>query len=329
MSTNTNRLTTILTGAESYFSWKGRIRQQLLGEDLWSIVDGSEPKPEKYTDGKWRIRAQKARLLIENSLDDRYSQKYSHVDSAEDVFDAITELFEKKNTAATASRILADILARKWDSSTPMSDHLSLFDSSYKRLAALNVDLEEIIAHALLNSMPTNETSWASFVPSLLNNAGQKIQLEDVQDKLSAEDERLQRARQDPSNESALRSSSAKGEKHCSLHGRTNHSTDECWTLKKRKSRKKKGNRRKGKEKAHRADEDSANSDSGSSGEDERVSVGEHVNISKAIIKKLKAYEAFVANEPSHKKDDIIADSGASTHMIAHRDWFVTGTYRQ
>src|SRR5215472_5467472 len=204
MSTNTNRPTTILTGAESYFSWKGRIRQQLLGEDLWSIVEGSEPKPEKDTDGKWRIRAQKARLLIENSLDDRYSQKYSHVDSAEDVFDAITELFEKKNTAATASRILADILARKWDSSTPMSDHLSLFDSSYKRLAALNVDLEEIIAHALLNSMPTNETSWASFVPSLLNNvpAGQKIQLEDVQDRLSAEDERLQRAKQDPSNES-------------------------------------------------------------------------------------------------------------------------------
>ena len=205
----------------------------------------------------------------------------------------------------------------------------------------------EFLVFLLLYSLPLTP-SWETFKSSVLNSlpTNSKLSFENVSDCLLTE----VTCTKGDSTAVGTVESAMKASKWCDLHKTSMHSNKECHTQKQKekeksgKKRKWKPLKKKGREKAHKVD-----SDTGSTSKSEELSgldsdhghkpkantakatkAGpsntERAHVSKALMKSLQLY---LAVQPLTKvSKDILVNSGASSHMTPHHDWFIPSTYK-
>ncbi|KAA1478199.1 hypothetical protein DENSPDRAFT_752547, partial [Dentipellis sp. KUC8613] len=185
---------------------------------------------------------------------------------------------------------------------------------------------DEFLIYLLLHSLPSSN-NWETFKTSVLHTlpADKPASFSEVRQRLQGEAKHVLAE----STESTHAAHTSK--KVCSLHGAGRHTTEECFTLKKRakegesarksergyapKSGQKGKGKRKQKDSAHSAADQSSDSESDETAQLAIAShrTGSRVTISKRLMTDL---EAYFSSEPEVRNAfTIILDSGASATM--------------
>lgn len=353
-----------LTGPENFHIWSIRISGLLKEAKVWDIVTTASAPPvtvpqappivyyssgsSTYNSDSWYIRDSKAHAIISAHVsDDIVIQVVENEgQSAKQLYDAISDLYNKTNTGTMSFYTFVELMNAKWDGTRKtLQEHLTFLTSSRQRLSALGRKIDdEFMAFLLLHTLPEGD-KWETFKSTTLNALGkdQVLSFSDLSVKLKSTVIVLEKpslsatstseASPPTTSDSALaagkpqssRSKSSKKTKqlYCDIHGSCAHRTEDCRAVKEKKKKKKKK-----KERAHRAndssDDSSSSSDSGSSDK-------EHSHFAGVVSSSLKSrIHAYVTSEPKSPSTSvpIICDSGASSHMVPADTWYHPGTYK-
>lgn len=83
----------------NYAIWRTRVRSYLQGQDLWEVVDGSETTAPSAENAealrKWRIKAGKARYVLESTIEDDLLVHIEDSMTPKEVWDTFAALFDR------------------------------------------------------------------------------------------------------------------------------------------------------------------------------------------------------------------------------------------
>lgn len=355
MSANTNSAATRgvarLEGPANFPLWKLRAMAKLQAEKVWGVVSGDDPEPPSAagpgatiyhaptatlppgtTADTWKIRNQKAHGTLMDTLSDNVALDFADAIHAKELWDAIITRFEKTNIGSRAFYTYVALMQTKWDGSRDIAEHISKICTLNCTLTAMKKPVEDkFLAFLLLFSLPSDDVRWEAYKSAVLNTIpdGKSLSFSEVEVHISAEAARLESASSELALSASHGAAAAPGpskpqrpKKHCDEHGDCAHSTKECRTLKERK-KKKKGRGAK----AHQAKEDSDSSlDSNSDGAPAVYTARAHVpSVSKRLTKRI---QACTVSKPEIKTHRLIANTGATVHIVPHRHWFEKGSYK-
>jgi hypothetical protein len=86
-----------LDGADNFISWKHRIQLIIEENELLDHVKKMFPEPEAKA--KFKKNEVKAKRILTDSIKDHLIPNVSELKTAKDMFDALTRLYESKNTS--------------------------------------------------------------------------------------------------------------------------------------------------------------------------------------------------------------------------------------
>jgi hypothetical protein len=99
MSTNM-RVEDRLDGADNFRSWKHRIQLILEENELLDHIKKMLPEPEdEEAKEKFKKNEVKAKRILTDSIKDHLIPNVSELKTAKEMFDALTRLYESKNTS--------------------------------------------------------------------------------------------------------------------------------------------------------------------------------------------------------------------------------------
>jgi hypothetical protein len=353
-----------LDGVAKYAIWKIRVKGKLSRAKCLGHALGTETRPTApttttpviYGSGyelpeSWDSRDSRARAILIEYVSDRLAL---HLDDAKfptahSVWTELTRIHELENAGARAFYVFLELLGARWDGQTSVETHIGALRSASQRLTQMKRPVDdEFLAFLLLHSLPQDDLYWDTFRTTLVNSipATEKLTFEKVEARLTAtvtqrngsstlspSDSALKATsptsptpswpRSGSSRPTSSRPGSSGPTKTCAVHGKCKHSTDECSVVQdavKSTKSASKGGKSKGKAKAN-----SATDGADSSSEDD--SDGAHyVSVARKLAKRVHAYVA--SDDLSDKRHHIIADTGASAHIMPYREWFDPATYR-
>jgi transposase InsO family protein len=356
-----------LSGAKDFAIWKVRIfgllrREKVLGYATGRIIRPSTTTPAPFIYGTatststWDDLDEKAHGIIVEHLSDRLAIQVSSLATSKEVLDKIIHLHESTNVGVRAFLALVEMIGARWDGVSSVEDHISRIREASSILDAMGRGVsDEFLGFLLLHSLP-DEPIWDTFRTTILSAipvipapvpvpagttapppvATVLLTFDTVEAKLVAQVDHMNR-QVESAGDTALKastsahatssrpstsrpSSSTPGTQTCDLHGAGNHATKDCRTLKRRAEEKAKAkDKSKAKAKANSADADTDSDSSDASANAHFVTVG------KRVAKSIRLYSA--RDSPGHA-NTCIADTGATSHIVPHRDWFESTSYR-
>ncbi|KAK1391348.1 SPX domain-containing protein 1-like [Heracleum sosnowskyi] len=99
MDSQHHRLAVRLDG-KNYFLWASYFKNFLEGQDLWTYVDGSNPKPtEKAEQSKWVINNAKIKTWIMESVENSIAVNLSPLSTAHLMWEYLKRIYKQSNAA--------------------------------------------------------------------------------------------------------------------------------------------------------------------------------------------------------------------------------------
>src|SRR5215469_12690134 len=314
----------ILLQEDNYQDWRRDIRAVLRGIGALGIVDGTVMSPSIVDDesklDKWHALSDKAASLILRSLS---ANQYVHVNEDDTPHKMWIKLEEAHNKKLPATRFTAynDLFNIHKDDDESLSTLMSRVDKAIGRIKSLRpadyslskLD-DELASLALIRALPQSESLWTS---SLLMSGD--ITYDKVKTHFATQDT-LQKSRGSESAAKALTPLT------CTFCGATSHNEETCYAkqnasrtakeqvkqrLEEHASKPKKKGKKKNTAAKTEADEDNTNNNQ----EQAELAAG-----NASIMDVTSPLCALIVEASS----DWTADTGASSHMIPHRHWFVT-----
>ena len=153
--------------------WQSRMRQILVGKDLWALVEGDELAPEDVHSATYRVWKQRSNMAVSNIImnftpDNMLDLINTRLD-AKALWTELTERFESKSLL-TRQAILCEIANTLYIPGTDMFKHLSKLQQLRAQCEAIKVPMsDDTFIDAILVSL-RNDKSWDHLFKSLPND---------------------------------------------------------------------------------------------------------------------------------------------------------------
>lgn len=210
-----------LEGSSNYRTWKFSMKMVLMAKELWSIVDGTEPKPDGEKPGVvWEKRAQKALAIISLSLTPTEQQHIIDCTLPTAAWDILERLYEGKGRNRKFM-LLAGLFGLRMDG-VDMSTFLRTVKEKISELASIGMKIDNDIKLGIIfNGLPEY---YRYLVVALEQQAD--IDFDELSARL-IEEEKL-RSQQEGT--TALKANVRRGHAHLRCHycGQMGHIRNEC-----------------------------------------------------------------------------------------------------
>jgi hypothetical protein len=154
-----------LDGADNFRSWKHRIQLILEENELLDHVKKMLPEPEdEEAKAKFKKNEVKAKRILTDSIKDHLIPNVSELKTAKEMFDALTRLYESKNTSQklTLRHQLRNVTMNK---SETIANFFTRISQIKDQLAAIGDPVEDVeLVTTTLNGFPP---SWDPFVQGI------------------------------------------------------------------------------------------------------------------------------------------------------------------
>ena len=188
-------------GSENWSTWKFQIKHLLLSEELFGYVDGSEQKPAETASAedkaKYKLTCNSVKALSTIVLSINPSQLYLITDCEEpqDAWDKLKRNFER-STLANKLYLKKQYFCSVMEDGASVESHLRYMKGITDQLAAMGSAIaEEDQVVALLGSLPPSP-SYATLVTSIESRGDENLKLDDVQESIRHEEQKLKQAAQ-------------------------------------------------------------------------------------------------------------------------------------
>lgn len=277
-----SKLTISKLNNNNYFTWKFKMQMILTKEKVWKTI--IESRPTQATElAAWNTSDETARALIVLAVEDNQLSLIMDKLTARGTWDALKE-FHQKSTVVSKMTLMRNLFDLKMTDSTPIENHIEEVSNYLQKLNGLGVTAfndESIKTALILSSLPD---SYRTLVTSL--EVREELTWPVVISKLLDEDKhRLKTSNQ--SEEKLLKAKADDRKKFCKYCKKTNHTIDECRTLKAKNA-----NKNRDKNKLNSIDENS------------------------------ESDELLLAISNHSKKDKWTFDSGATSHFSNDKNLF-------
>lgn len=230
-----SKLTISKLNNNNYFTWKFRMQMILTKEKVWKTI--TESRPTLQTElAAWNTSDETARALIVLAVEDNQLSLIMDKLTARGTWDALKE-FHQKSTVVSKMTLMRNLFDLKMTDSTSIENHIEEVSNYLQRLNGLGVTAfndESIKTALILSSLPE---SYRTLVTSL--EAREELTWPVVISKLLDEGKhRLKTTNQ--SEEKLLKAKADDRKKFCKYCKKTNHTIDECRTLKAKNANKNK-----------------------------------------------------------------------------------------
>jgi hypothetical protein len=154
-----------LDGADNFRSWKHRIQLILEENELLDHIKKMLPEPEdEEAKAKFKKNEVKAKRILTDSIKDHLIPNVSELKTPKEMFDALTRLYESKNTSRklTLRHQLRNVTMNK---SETMVNYFMKISQIKDQLAAIGDPVEDVeLVTTTLNGFPP---SWDPFVQGI------------------------------------------------------------------------------------------------------------------------------------------------------------------
>lgn len=166
-----------LLNDSNYFTWKYRMEMQLTRKDLWSIVDGSEPRPVTGTarQNAWDKRARLASAEIILNVSDSQLPHTRKSNSPIEIWNVLKEAHESSGWANRMTLLRQFVSLKKENDDTPslppsgMQKHINKFNQIDESLKSIGITLDDTLRMTiLLASLPASYESVVSAIESYI-----------------------------------------------------------------------------------------------------------------------------------------------------------------
>ncbi|KZV59031.1 hypothetical protein PENSPDRAFT_620827, partial [Peniophora sp. CONT] len=350
-----------LSGSDDWPLFRVKAKAKLRREGVWTIVEqavkiidastasiasGSSPTQPVPTSVDDLSSAQPAPRSASPTSSSAAATTAPQMDYEDEILAGslwvkLRRRFEEQNRGDAAMTTLTDLFRTKLvvgDNSkvdhAAMETHVTAIKGYLDRLKRLKYGLaEDLQPLILLSTMPDDEY-WTGIRGNIVSSSGAGLTWDVARNKLFAVAPRT--AKSDESALSAKERPPARSarDKYCMEHGKNRtHNTEDCRTIKetlKEKAAGRKGDdggggqSKRSKRPRGRANRASAATDSESESDDEA-----HGNVATVSRQSYRSVSAYIARDAREARTAVVLDSGASTTMTPHAEWFETGSYRR
>ena len=300
----------------NFASWKHLTQRALRLRKLWTVVDGSLPRPANgsATLDDWLEKDEEALGQIEFTLKPGPLNTISRTKTAKDAWDKLCDRFEGKGKARVA-HLLGDVFKTEFVDSEPLEDQLNAFlnnISLINQIKGLDVFDNELRAIAIINALPDSLETLRTVL-----SGSSTITTDDVTNRILSDERRrivssgigataffARAAKKAKKGEKGKAEDAKKFCTHCNFKG---HDITECRKLK----------REQGEGKANEPSK--AKTPKASA----KVAVAEKTDRSDSdsdVVRLLKVSHA--PSSHGNLQERWVIDSGASRTMSSNRSWF-------
>ena len=291
---------------KDFYLWKFQMRIFLLGQDLWNIVEGTTEKPAEGAEAiaEWTKKDHRAMMFLTQALSRTQLSFVVNCDTSKGIWERLTSIHEQRNKTSI-HMVHAEFYDYQMNPKDDVATHITKVESLARRLKDLGEEPKEmaVITKILCSLPPSYRTllsAWDSTPAAeqtLANLTARLLKEQEVDKKmesltLSSNEALVASGRRNSSGNNRRQQQQAGNKKkfpgECFHCKKTGHRESDCWQKYPEKKRQR---------------------SSGSSGS---------ANASEL--------NALMADTEGNFRNAWIADSGASEHMCAQKDWFIEFT---
>lgn len=138
----------------NYFAWKYRMELVFIAEYLWDIVTGEQPKD---VDKNWQTEDEKAREIIEQSIDDDQTTHIHAKTTAAEMWQALKGIHDKSTFLAKID-VFKEISGFRMQKDQSMDEHISKLSNLFQKMVDMGDThlSEQWKINFLLSSLPGN-----------------------------------------------------------------------------------------------------------------------------------------------------------------------------
>ncbi|UYV60193.1 hypothetical protein LAZ67_1000357 [Cordylochernes scorpioides] len=281
----------------NYSSWSFQIKLILLDNDLWSIVDPGEVKPEGGDVGlinKFNTRQNKALAKICLSIGEEQNH-IRHLNSPKEVWDELQRLYAPRDSKHRILQLRRKLYSQKFCQHANMDAYLRSINLIVSELTGVGDKIEDgDLSMLILCGMPED---WDNVISTMCNLPESEFTSANIRRKLLAEAERRYATTNEGMGALSVRNTNKKQFPHehqgsktvrkCFGCGKTGHIARDCFKLKKNNGK-----------------------------QQEKGAIHQHHEAKNLNV----MYNAAVVSE----EDTWVIDSGATHHMTPNRRYFST-----
>ncbi|KAK4305130.1 hypothetical protein Pmani_022962 [Petrolisthes manimaculis] len=152
-----NESTVVPLDGSNYATWKVQCKMALIKEDVWSLVDGTEPIPDPTETNKYRkyvLKKNKALSIVVLSVDPKLLYLLGEPEDPKKVWNKLADQFQKK-TWSNKLQLRRRLYALRLKEGGSVQEHIKIITEIFNELSVIGDQMneEDRVVH-LLASLP-------------------------------------------------------------------------------------------------------------------------------------------------------------------------------